>query len=122
MDKVSIMDMANGAIKERVDYEVGAIIANILDPNTKADAARKITVTLTLKPDCDRQVVSVSAVSKSTPCPTSAIQTSLFITTLPGTGEMVVGEMVPNIPGQLGLDGEEQAQPKILDFKMAASR
>ena len=32
----SLLDMANGAIKERLDYEMGRVIQNIGDPNTKA--------------------------------------------------------------------------------------
>ena len=39
----SIMSMARGAFEERVDYEMDKVIQNILDPNTKATAKRKIT-------------------------------------------------------------------------------
>ena len=39
----SLIDMANGAIKERLDYEMGRVIQNISDPNTKATAKRTIT-------------------------------------------------------------------------------
>ena len=41
----SIMSMARGAFEERVDYEMDKVIQNILDPNTKATAKRKITLT-----------------------------------------------------------------------------
>lgn len=51
LSKRSIIDMARGAIKERVDYEMTRVVENILDPNTSATAARKITITLNLKPD-----------------------------------------------------------------------
>lgn len=37
----SFMDMANGGFKERVDYEMPAIIRNILDPNTSTKSKRK---------------------------------------------------------------------------------
>ena len=40
----SIMSMARGAFEERVDYEMDKVIQNILDPNTKATAKRKITL------------------------------------------------------------------------------
>lgn len=40
----SLIDMANGAIKERLDYEMGRVIQNISDLNTKATAKRTITV------------------------------------------------------------------------------
>lgn len=46
-NKKSIIDMARGAIKERADYEMTRVVENILDPNTSATAARKITITLT---------------------------------------------------------------------------
>ena len=57
MDKTSIVDMCYGAIKERVDYEAAHVVDNIFDPNTKAKAKRKITVTLELMPVDDRQVM-----------------------------------------------------------------
>ena len=38
--------MARGAFEERVDYEMDKVIQNILDPNTKATAKRKITLTI----------------------------------------------------------------------------
>lgn len=76
LDKKSILEMSMGAILERVDYEMGKVIDNILDP----------------------------------------ITTSLYITNQPGTGEMVVAEMVPQVPGQLGMDGGEQDRPKVLKF------
>ena len=37
-----------------------------------------------------------------------------MVITSDGNGEMVVAEMVPQIPGQLSMNGIEQAQPKIL--------
>ena len=46
----SIMRMARGAFEERVDYEMDKVIQNILDPNTKATAKRKITPTIELTP------------------------------------------------------------------------
>lgn len=54
-DKRSILQMARGAIQERADYEITKILDNILDPNTAPTAARKLSLTLTLKPDSWRQ-------------------------------------------------------------------
>lgn len=116
LDKKSILDMCMGAIKERVDYEVGGVIHNIIDPNTKATAKRKITVTLVLEPDDDRTSIRVSAVAKSSLAPTNPVTTSLYITSDPDTGEMAVVEMVPQIPGQLDVGGAEQEGPKVLKF------
>lgn len=46
IDRSSILQMARGAFQERVDYEMGRVVDNILDLNTKATAKRKITLTI----------------------------------------------------------------------------
>lgn len=109
----SILRMAQGAIEEKVDYEVSRVIDNILDLNTKPDAKRKITITLEFTPDSERQRIQIAASAKSTLVPTAPVSTQMMITA-DGNGEMVVAEMVPQIPGQLNMSGGEQEQPKIL--------
>lgn len=79
LSKRSIIDMARGAIKERVDYEMTRVVENILDPNTSATAARKITITLNLKPDDTRQNIAVSCVAKSTLAATNPVTTALYV-------------------------------------------
>lgn len=113
MTKESILRMAAGAIEERVDYEVTRVVENILDPNTKPDAKRKITVTLEFLPDSERKHIAISATAKSALVPTAAVATSMIVTS-DSNGEMVVAEMVPQIPGQLSIDGGEQREPRIL--------
>ena len=119
LNKKSILEMSMGAILERVDYEMGKVIKNILDPNTKPTAKRKITVVLELTPTADRSGITVQSVAKCALVPTEPVTTSLCITSAPSTGEMIVAEMVPQIPGQMTLDGGEQSQPQILKFKRA---
>lgn len=116
MDSKSILEMSQGAILERVNYEMGKVIENILDPNTKPDAKRKLTISLVLTPSADRKTITVNTTAKSTLVATDAVTTGLFITNQPGTGEMVVAEMVPQIPGQYDFGGGEQAEPNILAF------
>lgn len=113
----SLLQMAKGAIQERVDYEVSKVIDNILDTNTDPTAKRKVTLTLELKPDKERSVVAITASAKATLAPTVPVGTSLVITA-DGEGEMMLAEIVPNVPGQMSLDGGEQEAPKIL--KIAA--
>jgi hypothetical protein len=122
LDKVSVVQMARGAILERVDYEMAKVLDNIIDPNTKATGKRKITVTLDLVPDDERRVINLSASAKSTLCVTNPIATSLFITSKPGTGEMAVVEMGPQIPGQLDYDGGEQENPKLLRLPQVSNQ
>lgn len=113
----SILQMAKGAIQERVDYEVSKVIDNILDINTEATAKRKITLTVELKPDENRQFIRVNASAKSTLAPVVPIGTTLGIAS-DENGEMVIVESVPQVPGQISLDGTVQETPKLL--KIAA--
>lgn len=114
----SIMQMAKGAFQERVDYEMSRVIDNILDLNTKATAKRKITLTIELTPDDERRQIQVAVTAKSALAPTNPVATSLCITS-DGNGEMVVAEMVPQIPGQMNMDGTQQEAPKILKLVQA---
>ena len=116
----SIMSMARGAFQERVDYEMGRVVDNILDLNTKATAKRKITLTIELTPDDERQTISVAVQAKATLAPTNPVATALCITS-DGNGEMVVAEMVPQIPGQINMDGTQQEAPKILKLVQSAN-
>ena len=103
--KKSILQMARGAIQERADYE----ITKILDPNTSATAARKLTLTLTLKPDDTRQNIAVGVVAKSTLAATNPVTTSLYV-----ADQDTIVEMVPQLPGQIDMDGvEEDAAPVL---------
>lgn len=111
--RTSILQMARGAIEERVDYEMSKIIDNILDPNTEPTAKRKLNLTIEFKPDANRQVISVVTTAKSTLCPTNPVATSLFITG-DEQGEVTAVEMVPNIPGQLDFTGDEQEPAPVL--------
>lgn len=120
IDRSSILQMACGAFQERVDYEMGRVVDNILDLNTKATAKRKITLTIELTPDDERQTISVAVQAKATLAPTNPVATALCITS-DGNGEMVVAEMVPQIPGQINMDGTQQEAPKILKLVQAAN-
>ena len=111
----SLLQMAKGAIQERVDYEVSRVVDNILDMNTEAKVKRKVVLTIVMVPDDDRQVVKIEASAKSTLAPVTPVGTSLVITA-DGNGEMMLAEIIPQVPGQINMNGEEQEAPKILKF------
>lgn len=67
--KTSILQMARGAIQERIDYEMAKVIDNILDPNTSTQKKRKLTLTIELQPDDNRQTVFVNCTAKSSTLP-----------------------------------------------------
>ena len=113
----SLLQMAKGAIQERVDYEVTRVVDNLLDMNTEAKAKRKVTLNIVMTTDDDRRVVKVEASAKSTLAPVTPIGTSLVITA-DKNGEMMLAEIIPQVPGQMSMTGDEQEAPKIL--KIAA--
>ena len=110
--KKSILQMARGAIQERADYEITKILDNILDPNTSATAARKLT--LTLKPDDTRQNIAVGVVAKSTLAATNPVTTSLYV-----ADQDTIVEMVPQLPGQIDMDGAEEDAAPVLKLVKA---
>ena len=105
----SILQMARGAIQERADYEMAKLLNNVLDPNTKATAKRKLVLTLELLPDDSRQNITVSCTAKSTLAATNPVTTALYV-----AGEDTVVEMVPQVPGQVSFDGGDQEAPSTL--------
>lgn len=114
--KKSILEMARGAIQERVDYEMGKVMDNILDVNTNPTAKRKLTLTIVFTPDAERSSIAVDVTAKSTLQATNPVRTSLYIAGESSTGEVQAVEMVPEIPGQLSMDGESQESPSILSI------
>jgi hypothetical protein len=109
----SILEMANGAILERADYEMTKIIENIQDVNTSATKERSLTITVKFKPDTERQQIGVEVTANPPKlAPTNPVSTALYLS---GEGDKVqVVEMVPNIPGQQTISGNEQAEPPTL--------
>lgn len=113
----SILDMINGAIKERVDYDVARVVENILDANTDPKAKRKITLTIELCPSADRTHITVHTGSKATLAPVTPVETTLGM--MPDdNGEMQLVELLPQVAGQMDMEGGEARAPKVL--KLAA--
>lgn len=118
-DKNSILDMALGSVKERADYEMSRIIENIADVNTSATKKRQLHIVIDIKSDAGRQKLSVDTTVKSKIEPLAPISSSLYITP-DENGDLYAVEMVPNIPGQLDISGEQQAEP--VKLKLVSSR
>ena len=113
LNRESILRMAQGALEERADKAMAEAIDNILDPNTKATAKRSITLNIEMKPDEERSRIEVSVSVKTKLAALNPVPTTLAIVA-DGNGEMVVAEMVPQVPGQMSMAGEVQEEPKIL--------
>jgi len=108
MPRISLNELAGGALMERINIELERVAANIADPNTKATAVRKVTVTIALKPDENREVVQSVIDVKSSLAPANGIPTN-FIVDRDRSGKVVIDELAPGArKNQLRLsdDGE----------------
>lgn len=118
MEGNSILEIARGEILECVDGQMQAVWENILDTETEATLTRKLTVTILLTPDRNRETVSVRSVTKTTLAPRETAQSRLCIT---ANGKQAV-EMQSGVPGQMVLDGNTQAAGIKLRIGKAATR
>lgn len=109
----SVLEMARGAIMERVDHEVEKVLDNILDVNTEPEKARKITLVLEFKPNDSRDIIRLTAAATSKLAPTYGVGTTLAVGS-DENGEMMIAEIVPQVPGQISMSGEVQEQPRLL--------
>ena len=115
LEKVSLLQAMQGAINERVDYEMKKVVDNILDINTEAKKKRKITVTFELSPDENRQMIGLNVSAKSTLAPVMSIGSSLVLGP-DENGEVTLAEYVNEVPGQMNVEGNEQPAPKLLQI------
>ncbi len=113
-DQSSILEMAQGAIMEACNVEVTKVMENIMDPNTAPTKKREVNIKLIFEPSADRSQVNISAQSIAKLQPSNAVQTALYCGKDSVSGKIQAVELVPNIPGQLDIDGKEQEQPKEL--------
>ncbi len=118
LENANLLEVASGAIGERLAYELAKVVDNISDPNTKPDAVRKLQLTISFKPDAERKSIQMSTQVKPTLVPTNNIETALYLTKDRGNAALV--EMVPQVPGQLAIDGTEQARPKVIQIVKTA--
>ena len=54
--ELSLLNLMGGAAIERFDREFTKVVKNVMDPNTDPKAARTVTLTVTVKPNDDRQI------------------------------------------------------------------
>ncbi len=122
-NQTSVLEMAKGALIEQVNSEFAKIGANILDLNTDPKKARKITLTVTFKPDENREFIGWEAQAKSTLAPVMPVATRFFLGT-DKDGTPVATEIIREDPNQIhifdeqeGDGGESQVQEsKVLKF------
>ena len=113
MKEMNIIDSAQGIISERIKRELEKVIDNIKDDDTKACAKRKITVSLELVPDENREYIIMQASVKSVLQPSQPANTFFCLT------EDGLIEATGQTPGQITFYGDEEDGSKIIPLKIA---
>lgn len=118
MIPLSIETLYCGGAVERIKSEIQRVLENIIDPNTPPKATRKVSLTMTIKPNEQRNMAEVLVATSSTVCPASPIETSIYIGANPMTGEIGASEMASGEnPMQNILPGAESSMTgKITKF------
>lgn len=78
-EPVTLASLSNGAALERFDDELAKVFENILDPNTKAEALRSVTLTVKIKPSENRDIGATEFVVTAKIAAPKPIATVLFI-------------------------------------------
>lgn len=116
-DRVTLENLGKGAALELFESELSNVIANILDPNTKADTVRTITLKVKIKPDKkSRSMCALEVGCESKLAATMPFESTIFVGV--EHGEMVASEYNPDQQRLPGID-EPKAEAKIAKLAVA---
>jgi hypothetical protein len=108
-------DLMDGGVHERFNLALDQVLNNVFDPNTKAKAVRKITLTFNIISNDRRDAAEfVSDVNVKLAPPAPLTQTVFLAKADDGT--VTATEITNQVKGQLGMDGSEVI-PKTVEFK-----
>ena len=105
MDKLSFSTLAGGGVEEKLQFALDEIAENISDPNTDPKKARKVTMTLTLKPNEQRTIANLEIDVKTSLAQPVGISTTLMIDR-DERGKAVASEIYGKDPDQGVVDFE----------------
>lgn len=78
-DQLDLNTMGGGVTHEKFERELRAVLANIADPNTEAEAKRTITLTFTVKPEDDRERLNIVIEASSKLAPSKSFGAIAFL-------------------------------------------
>lgn len=90
--QVDINNLAGGAMAERINRELQKVAENVMDPNTKADAVRTVTISIKIKPNEARQMGVSDIEVKSSLAPAKGVPTA-FVFDYDREGKAVLKEL-----------------------------
>lgn len=99
----SVLDFANAAAIERINYELIKVIENLQNPNTD-EKPRKLVIEMSITPVNNRTTVNIKTTIKKTLRPTNAVHAQMAMAVIDGTYQLV--ESGGYIDGQADIFGE----------------
>lgn len=108
-----LSELAQGAIQEKLDYELNKVFQNIHDPNTKATDKRTVTIKLDFTPDDNRQTVSVDSNFTTKLANVKGVATTVLTGKNLDSGKVEAKELKSNMPGQTFFDNDAEIKTDI---------
>jgi hypothetical protein len=76
---INVINLADGSIVEKLNRELEKITQNIMDKNTDPRKERKITLTLSFKPNENRDFVRTTITTKTTLATEQGVETQILV-------------------------------------------
>ena len=119
MKHFNLEEFAGGKLSVQLNKALEKVTENIQDPNTDAQKVRKINVSISLRPNDERNFVSTTVETKLSLALELGATTALSMGRDLRTGEVEAVEIFNQIPGQMNVDDvidqEEDETPKAFD-------
>lgn len=119
MKHIDLEQFAGGKLSVQLNKALEKITENVQDPNTDAQKVRKINVSISFRPNDERNFVATTVETKLSLAPELGATTALSMGRDLRTGEIEAVEIFNQIPGQMNVDDvidqEEDETPKAFD-------
>ena len=119
MKHIDLEQFAGGKLSVQLNKALEKITENVQDPNTDAQKVRKINVSISFRPNDERNFVATTVETKLSLAPELGATTALSMGRDLRTGEVEAVEIFNQIPGQMNfddvIDQEEDETPKAFD-------
>lgn len=104
MKHFNLEEFAGGKLSVQLNKALEKVTENIQDPNTDAQKVRKINVSISLRPNDERNFVSTTVETKLSLAPELGATTALSMGRDLRTGEVEAIEIFNQIPGQMSIN------------------
>lgn len=119
MKHINLEQFAGGKLSVQLNKALEKITENVQDPNTDAQKVRKINVSISFRPNDERNFVATTVETKLSLAPELGATTALSMGRDLRIGEVEAVEIFNQIPGQMNVDDvinqEEDETPKAFD-------